>query len=78
MSNSCVNPVALLQAVIEARHQLTSGTDVEAMVCASDDLRSLDPENPLVEGLETRIRHAFQITFLELRAKLAARSGEID
>jgi hypothetical protein len=48
---------------------------MQAMVAASDQLRELDPEHPLIAALEARIRRASKINFMALRAKLAARTG---
>ena len=48
MSKSYTNPVAYDSVVSEVRNQLEFGTEMQAMVAASDELRELDPEHPLV------------------------------
>jgi hypothetical protein len=70
-----INRVAYESVASEARNQLEFGTDMQAMVAASDQLRELDPEHPLIAALEARIRRASKINFMALRAKLAARTG---
>jgi hypothetical protein len=70
-----INRVAYESVASEARNQLEFGTDMQAMVAASDQLRELDPGHPLIAALEARIRRASKINFMALRAKLAARTG---
>ncbi len=78
MSKPYINPTVYIRAVSEAQTQLDFGTDVQAMVTASGQLRDLEPEHPLIAALEARIRRASQIDFMTLRAKLAARIGILD
>jgi hypothetical protein len=78
VSKPYIHPTAFIRAVSEARAQLDFGTDVQAMVTASGELRDLDPEHPLIAALEARIRRASQISLIAVRAKLAARTGILD
>jgi hypothetical protein len=78
VSKPYINPTVYIRAVSEAQTQLDFGTDVQAMVTASGQLRDLEPEHPLIAALEARIRRASQIDFITLRAKLAARTGILD
>jgi hypothetical protein len=78
VSKPYINPTAYLRAVSEAQNQLDHGTDMNAMVGASGELRDLDPDHPLVAALEARIRRKSQIDFIALRARMAARTGALD
>ena len=78
VSKSYTNPVAYDSAVSEVRNQLEFGTEMQAMVAASDELRELDPEHPLVVALEVRIRRASKVNFMALRSKLAASTRCLD
>ena len=72
VSKLYANTFAYNSAVSEVRNQLEFGTEMQAMVAASDELRELDPEHPLVVALEVRIRRASKVNFMALRSKLAA------
>ena len=78
MSKPYINPVNYVRAVSEAQTQLDFGTDVQAMVTASGELRDLDPEHPLIAALEARIRRASQISLIAVRARLVARTAILD
>jgi hypothetical protein len=78
VSKPYINPVVYIRAVSEAQTQLDFGTDMQAMVTASGELRDLEPEHPLIAALEARIRRASQIEFRTLRAKLATHTGSLD
>jgi hypothetical protein len=75
VSKPYINPVIYIRAVSEAQAQLDFGTDMQAMVTASGELRDLEPEHPLIAALEARIRRASKTDFITLRAKLAACNG---
>jgi hypothetical protein len=73
-----INPTVYIRAVSEAQTQLDFGTDMQAMVAASGELRDLEPEHPLTAALEARIRRASKTDLMTLRAKLAAHTGSLD
>ena len=68
-----IDPVTYVLAVEAAAYQFDYGTDGIAMVDASDALRAVDPKHPLVGALENRIRKAFELQFMLLRAKVTGR-----
>ena len=75
MSQTTARGIAYTRVLSEARKQLDTGTEVDALIDAAGDLREFDPNDPLVTALEARIRRAAQIRFMAIRAKLVERGN---